>query len=58
MTKQEREVLQRVTGVLEGLTVSGDISDAVSEILVIAVERLDSILDADCEARAKYDEQR
>ena len=47
MTKQEREVLQRVTGTLEGLMVSGDINDAIAETLVTAVERLDSILDSE-----------
>lgn len=53
MTIQEREVLQRVRGTLEGILVSGDVSEGIAETLITTVERLDSILDGSCKNEGK-----
>lgn len=45
MTQNDREVLQRATGILEGLSVSGDLSDAASGMIEAVISMIDGVLD-------------
>lgn len=44
MTQDNRETLQRATGILEGLTVSGDLSTDMAQMLVNVSEMIDDVL--------------
>lgn len=44
MSHEDRETLQRAVGVLEGLSVSGDLSDAVANMLDAVVTMIDEVL--------------
>ena len=44
MTQENRETLNRATGILEGLSVSGDLSDAVTNMIVAVSEMIDEVL--------------
>lgn len=44
MTPNDRETLQRAVGILEGLSASGDISDAVSGMLEAVISMIDEVL--------------
>lgn len=40
----DRETLQRATGILEGLSASGELSDAVAGMIEAVVSMIDSVL--------------
>ena len=44
MTQDSREKLQRAAGILEGLSVSGDLSDAATNMIVNVSEMINDVL--------------
>ena len=44
MTSENRETLQRAVGIIEGLAVSGDVSDAVNGMLEAVISMIDEVL--------------
>ena len=44
MTHQGREILNRVAGLLQGIAASEEISSAITDILLDAVENIDFVL--------------
>lgn len=44
MKAENRETLQRASGILEGLSASGDISDAITNMIMAVSEMLDAVL--------------
>ena len=44
MTQESRETLQRAAGVLQGLMVSGDLSDAIANTLEATSIMIDEVL--------------
>lgn len=44
MKQENRETLQRATGILEGVSVSGDLSTDMAQILINVSEMIDTVL--------------
>lgn len=44
MKQENRETLQRATGILEGVSVSGDLSTDMAQILITVSEMIDAVL--------------
>ena len=44
MTHESRETLNRASGILEGLAISGDLSDAATSLIVNVSEMIDEVL--------------
>ena len=45
MTPGNRETLQRVIGMLSGITAGGDVSNAVADMLIAAAEMIEKVLE-------------
>ena len=44
MTQESRETLNRATGMLEGLSVSGNLTEAETNLIVDVCEMIDAVL--------------
>ena len=44
MKQENRETLQRATGILEGVSVSGDLSTDMAQIIINVSEMIDGVL--------------
>ena len=44
MKQENRETLQRATGILDGVSVSGDLSTDMAQILITVSEMIDDVL--------------
>ena len=44
MKQENREILQRAAGILEGVSVSGDLSTDMAQILINVSEMIDAVL--------------
>lgn len=44
MTHESRETLNRASGILEGLSVSGDLSDAATSMIIAVSKMIDEVL--------------
>ena len=44
MKQENREALQRVAGILEGVSVSGDLSTDLAQIILNVAETIDAVL--------------
>lgn len=49
MTQDNRETLQRAAGILEGVSVSGNISVDIAQILINVSEMIDAVLRKEAE---------
>lgn len=47
MTQDNRETLQRAVGILEGLSASGEITQATTDMILNVAEMIDAVLDGE-----------
>ena len=47
MTHKSRETLSRATGILEGLSASGNLTDAETNLIIAVSEMIDTVLKQD-----------